>query len=56
MYVICYLFDRVWWGYKGRFVGFFSQHRAFVFPTREESAGPPTLPYDISEVSINKHF
>ncbi|CAC5391588.1 unnamed protein product [Mytilus coruscus] len=40
---------RVWWGYKGRFVGFYGQHRAFVFPEREETAGPPTLPYDITE-------
>ena len=41
---------RVWWGHKGRFIGFFSQHRPFVFPKNEESAGPATLPYDISEV------
>ncbi|XP_071162911.1 WD repeat-containing protein 64-like isoform X2 [Mytilus edulis] len=40
---------RVWWGYKGRFVGFYGQHRPFVFPEREETAGPPTLPYDITE-------
>ncbi|KAK3093696.1 hypothetical protein FSP39_018996 [Pinctada imbricata] len=40
---------RVWWGTKGRFVGFFGQHRPFMFPRREESAGPPTLPYDITE-------
>lgn len=40
---------RVWWGYKGRFVGFFGQHRPFVFPEREETAGPPSLPYDITE-------
>lgn len=41
---------RVWWGHKGRFIGFFSQHRPFVFPRNEESAGPATLPYDITEV------
>ncbi|KAL4237521.1 WD repeat-containing protein 64 [Mactra antiquata] len=40
---------RVWWGRKGRFVGFFGQHRIFTFPTSEEKAGPPTLPYDITE-------
>ncbi|XP_053404636.1 WD repeat-containing protein 64-like isoform X4 [Mercenaria mercenaria] len=40
---------RVWWGRKGRFVGFFGQHRIFNFPTSEEKAGTPTLPYDITE-------
>ncbi|XP_052272714.1 WD repeat-containing protein 64-like isoform X3 [Dreissena polymorpha] len=40
---------RVWWGRKGRFVGFFGQHRVFNFPVSEEKAGVPTLPYDISE-------
>lgn len=49
MYLIIY---RVWWGHKGRFIGFFSQHRPFVFPKNEESAGPATLPYDITEVSV----
>ncbi|XP_071080173.1 WD repeat-containing protein 64-like [Haliotis cracherodii] len=40
---------RVWWGNKGKFVGFFSQHRPFNFPATEETAGSPTLPYDITE-------
>ncbi|XP_052769281.1 WD repeat-containing protein 64-like isoform X3 [Mya arenaria] len=40
---------RVWWGRKGRFVGFFGQHRQFTFPTSEEKAGAPSLPYDITE-------
>ncbi|WAR20511.1 WDR64-like protein [Mya arenaria] len=39
----------VWWGRKGRFVGFFGQHRQFTFPTSEEKAGAPSLPYDITE-------
>lgn len=43
---------RVWWGHKGRFIGFFSQHRPFVFPRNEESAGPATLPYDITEAPL----
>ncbi|XP_048734936.1 WD repeat-containing protein 64-like isoform X5 [Ostrea edulis] len=43
---------RVWWGHKGRFIGFFSQHRPFVFPKNEESAGPATLPYDITEAPL----
>ncbi|KAK7504770.1 hypothetical protein BaRGS_00003798, partial [Batillaria attramentaria] len=40
---------RVWWGQKGRFVGFFGQHRPFNFPASEETSGTPTLPYDITE-------
>ncbi|XP_064622276.1 WD repeat-containing protein 64-like isoform X2 [Lineus longissimus] len=40
---------RVWWGTKGRFVGFFGQYRPFHFQTNEETAGTPILPYDISE-------
>ncbi|XP_069117612.1 WD repeat-containing protein 64-like isoform X5 [Argopecten irradians] len=40
---------RVWWGSKGRFIGFFSQHRAFIWPESEEKAGQAVLPYDITE-------
>ncbi|XP_041352298.1 WD repeat-containing protein 64-like isoform X2 [Gigantopelta aegis] len=40
---------RVWWGKKGKFIGFFSQHRPFLFPVSEELAGSPSLPYDITE-------
>ncbi|XP_025104854.1 WD repeat-containing protein 64-like isoform X2 [Pomacea canaliculata] len=40
---------RVWWGTKGRFVGFFGQHRSFHFPATDETAGTPSLPYDITE-------
>ncbi|KAL3874237.1 hypothetical protein ACJMK2_037280 [Sinanodonta woodiana] len=40
---------RLWWGMNGRFLGFFGQHRPFNFSTSEEKAGPPTLPYDITE-------
>ncbi|KAL5008313.1 hypothetical protein ScPMuIL_013894 [Solemya velum] len=40
---------RVWWGRKGRYVGFLSQHKPLVFPKSEETAGPAILPYDISE-------
>ncbi|CAH1792147.1 unnamed protein product [Owenia fusiformis] len=43
---------RVWWGNRGRFVGFFGQHRPFHFPHDEESAGPPILPYDINEAPV----
>ena len=47
----------MWWGKKGKFLGFFSQHRPFHFPVSEELAGSPSLPYDITEVSyvINIH-
>ncbi|KAJ8309097.1 hypothetical protein KUTeg_013971 [Tegillarca granosa] len=40
---------RVWWGTKGRFIGFFSQHRPFNYPVSEAKAGPAILPYDINE-------
>ncbi|KAL8568266.1 hypothetical protein ACOMHN_040839 [Nucella lapillus] len=40
---------RVWWGQRGRFVGFFSQHRPFNFPANEDMAGTLVLPYDITE-------
>ncbi|XP_074662420.1 WD repeat-containing protein 64-like [Tubulanus polymorphus] len=40
---------RLWWGRKGRFVGFFGQVRPLTFPSSELNAGTPTLPYDITE-------
>ncbi|ESP02905.1 hypothetical protein LOTGIDRAFT_230398 [Lottia gigantea] len=43
---------RVWWGRKGRFVGFFSQPRPFNFPVSEETAGPLVLPYDVVEPPV----
>ncbi|XP_021348111.1 WD repeat-containing protein 64-like isoform X3 [Mizuhopecten yessoensis] len=43
---------RVWWGSKGRFVGFYSQHRTFIWPVSEEKAGPAVLPYDITEAPM----
>ena len=44
---------RLWWGTKGRFVGFFGQHRAFNFPSSDDTGQPAVLPYDISEVKGN---
>ncbi|XP_035826428.1 WD repeat-containing protein 64 [Aplysia californica] len=40
---------RLWWGMKGRFVGFFGQHRPFNFPSSEDTGHAAVLPYDISE-------
>ncbi|ELT96575.1 hypothetical protein CAPTEDRAFT_219855 [Capitella teleta] len=40
---------RIWWGNRGRFIGFFGQHRPFNFPTSEDTARTPVLPYDINE-------
>ena len=40
---------RIWWGTKGRFVGFFGQHRGLTFPSSEDTTGTLVLPYDITE-------
>ncbi|KAK3736912.1 hypothetical protein RRG08_000654 [Elysia crispata] len=40
---------RVWYGSKGRFVGFFGQHRPFNFPASEDAVNNSVLPFDINE-------
>ncbi|XP_064601013.1 WD repeat-containing protein 64-like [Liolophura sinensis] len=40
---------RIWWGKRGRFIGFFGQHRPFNFPVSGQVSSTPTLPYDITE-------
>ncbi|GFS05235.1 WD repeat-containing protein 64 [Elysia marginata] len=43
---------RVWYGSKGRFVGFFGQHRPFNFPASEDAVNNSVLPFDINEGPI----
>ena len=44
------IFKRVWWGLKGRFIGFLGQSKPFIFPKND--LAPIVLPYDITEVFI----
>ena len=46
----CLSIHRIWWGTRGRFIGFYGQHRGLTFPASEQIASTPVLPYDITEV------